>query len=203
MPKKLIKLILQIFALTFVIITLVFFISLILIYPWNPEQVVFIEKPEKTDLIVVLDGEYYVRVDYAFELIDLGYSDMLYYPSLRYNQTRERIAERLIYFGEMLTFYEGKGAESTYEEALLTKEFAAENSINSIILVTSPYHSYRAHWIFSKVIPEAEIISTPVPFEDNWFNLEIIEESEEAKEIIKSEQIKFFAYYLLYGWRIY
>ena len=203
MPKKLIKIILQIFALSIIIIILIFFINLILIYPWNPVQVVFIEDLKKVDLIVVLDGEYYVRIDYAFELISQGYSNILYYPSLRYNQTRERITERLSDFEEILTFYEGDGAESTYEEALLTKEFAAANNINGIILVTSPYHSYRAHWIFSKVLPETEIISAPVPFKDNWFNLEIIEESEEVKRIIKKEQFKFLAYYLLYGWRIY
>ena len=203
MPVKLIKRIIQFIILSIILFILIFFINLLIIYPWQPEQVVFIEEPEKAGLIVVLDGEYYVRVDYAFELIGQGYSDMLYYPSLRYEQTRERITERLPDFGEQLRFYDGKGAESTYEEALLTKEFISTHNVKNIILVTSPYHSYRAHWIFTKVIPEADIISAPVPFEDNWFSLDNIEENEDAKEIIKSEQFKFLAYYLLYGWRIY
>ena len=203
MPKKIINKILQILVLIIIILILVFFINLAFIYPWEPAQVVFIEELKKTGLIVVLDGEYYVRVDYAFELIGQGYSDILYYPSLRYNQTRERIAERLIDFGEYVSFYEGEGAESTYEEALLTKAFAAKNNINSIILVTSPYHSYRAHWIFSKVIPDTEIISAPVPFDDNWFSLDNLNEDAEVKAIIKKEQFKFLAYYLLYAWRVY
>lgn len=195
--------IIQIAIIIIITCIVVFLVNLLIIYPWKSEQIVYTEELNNAELIVVLDGEYYVRVDYAFKLIEQGYSNMLYYPSLGYKQTREHIEERLPDLEEKLSFYEGEGADSTYEEALLTKGFIQEHSIDSILLVTSPYHSYRAHWIFTKVIPEANIISATVPFEDNWFNLEIIKESEVAKRIIRSEQLKFIAYYMLYGWRIY
>lgn len=75
--------------------------------------------------------------------------------------------------------------------------------INRLLLVTSPYHSYRAWWIFQKVLPAIEIISTPVPFDKNWFSLEELERGSKAEEVFRREQMKFLAYYLLYGWRIY
>lgn len=188
-------------TLGFITLIIFFIINLLLIYPWNPEQIVYSEELSKADLVVVLDGEYYARIDYAFKLVEDGYSNKIFYPNLSYKQTRERIGEKLSDFGNKLTFFEGDGGQSTYEEALLTKIFCKNHNIKSILLVTSPYHSYRAHWIFSKVIPEVNIIAATVPFEDNWFNLDIIEENEEAKRLVKSEQDKFFAYYLLYGWR--
>jgi uncharacterized SAM-binding protein YcdF (DUF218 family) len=190
-----------IFLIFIICITLIIFIiNLILIYPWKPEQVVYGDRLKKADLIVVLDGEYYPRIDYAFKLVEEGYSDMIFYPSLGYKQTRERIEERLPDFNGKLNFHEGEGASSTFEEALLTRIFIKNNNINSLLLVTSPYHSYRAYRTFTNIIPEAEIISAPVPFKDNWFKLNNIEKNEEALRVIRSEQYKFIAYYLMY-WR--
>jgi uncharacterized SAM-binding protein YcdF (DUF218 family) len=40
---------------------------------------------------------------------------------------------------------------NTYEESVRLSQFAKTNDVHSIIVVTSPYHSFRAGWIFRRV----------------------------------------------------
>jgi uncharacterized SAM-binding protein YcdF (DUF218 family) len=187
---------------------LTFLLRLLFIFPWSPERLVYQEQPQEADLIVVLDGETYVRIDHAFDLIEKAYGDRLFVPGLKQERSRERTKERRERLDRTIQYREGRGAGSTYEEALETRRFIKKlmherTDINRLLLVTSPYHSYRAWWIFQKVLPAIDIVSTPVPFDKNWFSLEKLERGSKAEEVFRREQIKFLAYYLLYGWRIY
>jgi uncharacterized SAM-binding protein YcdF (DUF218 family) len=38
--------------------------------------------------------------------------------------------------------------DSTYDEAKLLRRYAAQNSLRSLLIITSPYHSRRALWTF-------------------------------------------------------
>ena len=181
---------------------------LLIIFPWTPERLAYGKAPERADLMVVLDGETYVRIDHAFDLIERGFAESLFVPGLKKVSSRERIKERTKGLGRPIQFREGRGVTSTYEEALETKHFINhdlpdEQKINTILLVTSPYHSYRAWWIFQKVLPRIKIVPTPVPFGKNWFSPDKVEQGSKAEEIYKKEQKKFLAYYLLYSWRFY
>lgn len=40
---------------------------------------------------------------------------------------------------------------STYEEALETKQYALQHGLNSVLIVTSAYHSRRSLWVFQEV----------------------------------------------------
>ena len=181
---------------------------LLIIFPWTPERLPYSKEPKHADLMVVLDGETYVRIDHAFDLIEQGFAESLFVPGLKKMGSRERIRERTKGLGRPIQFKEGRGVTSTYEEALETKHFInhelpAERKISTILLVTSPYHSFRAWWIFQKVLPQIKIVPTPVPFEKNWFSPDKVKQGSKAEEIYKKEQKKFLAYYLLYSWRLY
>jgi uncharacterized SAM-binding protein YcdF (DUF218 family) len=55
---------------------------------------------------------------------------------------------------------------STYDEALTVHRFAEEAGIRTVLVVTSPYHSRRAMWIFRRVLEPAGVrvgIDSPVP----------------------------------------
>ena len=43
---------------------------------------------------------------------------------------------------------------STYDEAVVLRHYAEHSHIRSILLITSPYHSRRALWIFRRVLGE-------------------------------------------------
>ncbi len=165
---------------------------LLIIFPWTPERLAYRKAPESADLMVVLDGETYVRIDHAFDLIEQGFAESLFVPGLKKMSSRKRIGERIEELGRPIRFGEGRGVTSTYEEALETKHFInhdlpAEQKIRTILLVTSPYHSYRAWWIFQKVLPQIKIVPTPVPFEKNWFSPQKVKRGSKAEAIYKKK----------------
>jgi uncharacterized SAM-binding protein YcdF (DUF218 family) len=41
---------------------------------------------------------------------------------------------------------------STYDEAFALREYARSNGLRSVLIVTSPYHSRRALWVFRRVV---------------------------------------------------
>jgi uncharacterized SAM-binding protein YcdF (DUF218 family) len=168
-------------------------IRLFLIFPWKASELLVADPLQPCDLIVFLGGEYYERIDYAFQLAEQGYSDTIYTPSVGYKQSRERIIERLKGRGSVIHFFEGEKASSTYEEALQTRSFVKKYSIKSILLVTSPYHSLRASWIFRKVMPGLKIISAPCGLDDNKLGRDL-------KRYYPHEKQKFLLYYLCYVW---
>lgn len=44
-----------------------------------------------------------------------------------------------------------KPGNSTYDEAIYMREYASKHNLNSLIIVTSAYHSRRALWVFENV----------------------------------------------------
>lgn len=62
-------------------------------------------------------------------------------------------------------------SRTTEEDAFYTGEILKKNGITSIVLVTSPYHSRRATFIFRRVLgKDFRILSSPA--EESWFHLQ-------------------------------
>ncbi|HAR62878.1 MAG TPA: hypothetical protein DCS13_05375 [Candidatus Margulisbacteria bacterium] len=177
----------------------IFAMKLVVVFPWTAQQLYFSQVPEQVGLIVFLDGEYKERVNHAFELYEAGYSKKMFSPNIEVYANKKLVKSKLKKLGNKVKFYQGPVAASTYEEALITKDFIDKHNISSMILVTSPYHSYRANWIFNKVMPDIRIVSCPVPMEKSWFKIEKIEKNNSHYRIFRSEQLKFLGYYLKYS----
>jgi uncharacterized SAM-binding protein YcdF (DUF218 family) len=47
---------------------------------------------------------------------------------------------------------------STYEEAVLVRDYAQARGLRSVLVVTSPYHSRRALWVWQRVFRESGIL---------------------------------------------
>lgn len=59
---------------------------------------------------------------------------------------------------------------STYDEAVAVRGFAEKAEIRSVLVVTSPYHSRRALWVFRRVLEPAGVevgIDSPLPGEQS------------------------------------
>lgn len=50
-----------------------------------------------------------------------------------------------------------KPLTSTYDEAGVIRDYAEQHGLHSILIVTSPYHSRRALWVFSRVFRDTGI----------------------------------------------
>lgn len=55
--------------------------------------------------------------------------------------------------------------DSTYDEAIAVRDFAQQNGVRTVLIITSPYHSRRALWVFRRVLePEVRVgIDSPPP----------------------------------------
>jgi uncharacterized SAM-binding protein YcdF (DUF218 family) len=198
-----IKIIISFILIILSVIILMYCTVFCFIFPWNPSTLVFMQQPQNADAVVILEGEYYTRVDHALSLIEQDYAHLLLYPALNLEKNKERLNEWLKKNPGNITLISDSGATSTYDEAIKTKQYCKELKITSLLLVTSSYHSYRAWWIFQKVLPGVKVISVPVPPESDWFSPEEAEKPGFAHEVFKREQVKFALYYFFYGWRIY
>lgn len=121
---------------------------------------------ERAGALVVLSGSanYVERVNLAAELFREGRAPKIVLTN-DYQQSGWLSAEQRNPFfverAQMELARAGVPAErvetlpravtSTYEEALLLREYAAEHDLHSILIVTSAYHSRRALWTFRRV----------------------------------------------------
>jgi uncharacterized SAM-binding protein YcdF (DUF218 family) len=148
----------------------------ILIWPfaaWLGARLLIIQAPlEKADAIVLLGGSanYKERAREAAKLLLEGRAqrilitnDNMRGPWSSIEQRNpyyyERCREELRTAGVPDTDIEVliQPVTSTREEAELVRQYAEEHRLRSILVVTSPYHSRRALWIFSQVFREAGI----------------------------------------------
>jgi uncharacterized SAM-binding protein YcdF (DUF218 family) len=62
--------------------------------------------------------------------------------------------------GDIVTLQVEGGVTSTFDEAVLLREYVRANEVRSVIVVTSAFHTRRSRWIF-----ERELDGLPVTFE--------------------------------------
>jgi len=195
--RNTIRLVLALNGLVFCSLLVLYIINLLLIFPWTPSQLITADKLEPCELVVFLGGgSGYERIDYAIQLFEQGYGKTLYTPHLMKNKDYEYVTAKLNRLDLSTYYYSGDIIDSTYKESLQTKEFVKDHHIKSILLVTSPYHSLRARWIFRKVMPGIKIVSAPCCLDSDSLHKKL-------KSYHGDEQRKFLLYYLLYAWRNY
>ena len=125
------------------------------------------------DVIHVIAGEDY-RTDYAFQLYRQGYGKTVFFTGgvckSHLSGHGARAKEKALVQGLPLDIIASDDSEvmSTYMEAERLKEWTESNSspVQSIIVVSDPFHMRRARWTYQKVFGDrVQIQMAPVPFE--------------------------------------
>ena len=182
-------------------VLLAFFIFLsIFIVPKLGQWLVVEDELQESDLIVVLMGSVYDRILEAVDLYDEGYSDKVVLIN-SYITAKDIIIDRGIeaYGNTMLSKMAAMdlgvpdddiivldgNSRSTNDEAMTIREYVRNNKeIESIILVTSKFHSGRAKKIFEKALSvldrEIDIYCSPSKYDPSnvnhwWSNREDFE----------------------------
>lgn len=126
-----------------------------------------IAMPEKintrTDAIVVLTGGNN-RIQKGMELFSERLSPNLFITGVHPIVSKEELINNSsvkIGLPECCIII-GHQAKTTQENALETKNWAIQNNINSIRLVTSDYHMPRALFEFKQAMPTVKFLSNPV-----------------------------------------
>ena len=148
----------------------------ILIWPfaaWAGAKFLVTEAPlDQADAILVLGGSatYKERVHEATRLLFEGRSQRILITNDNMRGPWSSAEQRNLFFYER-SLEELKKAgvpaqnidvvmkpvTSTYEEAEVIKDYAQQQGLHSILIVTSAYHSRRALWVFSRVFRDTGI----------------------------------------------
>ena len=128
---------------------------------------VFEQEPQKSEVIVVLNGRDTERSLATVDLYNEGYGNLIVFargskqPGCEefykrvgkelYSKTFLQRALEAMGIPEKSVKLIGNGAASTYDEAKATKRFLEENGYKSILVVTSKWHSKRAYLTFKSM----------------------------------------------------
>lgn len=161
---------------------------------------------QPADLIHVLGGDV-ERIDYGIALHQQDYGGKILFTGGRVeiplaNMTYSRLAREYAQARgippESILPLEST-ATSTFEEVLeLQHVLASDSSLQTLLIVSSPYHLRRARWIFEKALqPRVQLRFVPVPFErsrhkQRWWTTEL------SLQAVVNEYLKIPFYLLKY-----
>ncbi len=149
--------------------------GLVLIFLWPPgawaaaEFLIVHEPIDQSDAIVVLSGSatFRERAQHAGELFNAGRAKRVVLTNDNLKSGWSSAAQRNPYYHELAkeelrrVGVPDQNIETmmvpiagTYDEALKLRDYCEKQSLNSIVVVTSAYHSRRALWTFRKVFSE-------------------------------------------------
>jgi uncharacterized SAM-binding protein YcdF (DUF218 family) len=174
------------------------------------------EELPHADAMVVLAGSaaYTERTQRAAELFHEGRAPKIILTNDNIQSGWSNELERNPFFIERAAWeLEGRGSvpessiemlqptvSSTFDEAVLLREYAVSHGLRSILIVTSAYHSRRALWIFRKVFEGSGIsigITTVAPGQQTpipatwWLHLR-------GWRVVAGEYLKLFYYWVRY-----
>jgi len=179
------------------------------------KYLVFRQNPAKADIIVVLLGPIPDRALQAFDLYNAGYARKIVFANefqygadklkpfgIELENTASVLKRTLIKLGaiEEDVILLKRTTASTQEEALAIAEYVQlHKEINSILLVTSSYHSRRTYNIFSKALKKSDreitVISSPSIYTD--FNQYGWWKDRDSAKMVFLEYLKLLNYYLI------
>jgi len=116
------------------------------------------QQPVTSDVIIVLGGETGHRVLKGIELYNAGYANRIAITGTGAEFPRMEPAP----YKRWLYLLEKKGvpadsidvlapSNSTYDDAMLSRDYLEAGGYRSALVVTSPYHTRRAGWVFDRM----------------------------------------------------
>jgi uncharacterized SAM-binding protein YcdF (DUF218 family) len=157
------------------------------------------------DLIHVIAGDDH-RTDYAIRLYQQGYAKQIYFTGgwCEFHHYYHGLhgMERALAQGvpAQAIAYDDTRVISTYDEALRLKAFInkSQSPIQSVIVVSDPYHMRRARWTYRRIWEnDIEILMAPVPFEQTPYQQQWWEDYK-SREYVKDEYKKIIYYIARY-----
>lgn len=160
---------------------------------------------QPADVIHVIAGEDF-RTDYAFRLYKKGYGKTIFFTGgwcHHHNYDHGTHArERAIAEGIPPAAISDDNFDvmSTFMEAVRLKEWMKTSStpVNSVIVVSDPFHMRRARWAYRKVFGDSvQIQMAPVPFEltpykSTWWT------DANSRKYVEDEYLKYIFYVFRY-----
>ena len=155
----------------------------------------FLSVPDRlmpADIIYLLGGDYLTRAPHAAALFKQKLAANIAIPKEEISQAVQFGLQRhstniavdmLVQLGvdaSAITVLENQtgGVTSTHDEAMLLKDYVSRQSLNTVIIVTTAFHTRRSRWIFKRVLKDegVNILMSPAEHikfnEGNWWKVE-------------------------------
>ncbi|OGN72253.1 MAG: hypothetical protein A2X25_00900 [Chloroflexi bacterium GWB2_49_20] len=166
---------------------------------------------EKADLIFVLNGDYNTRPFYASDLYQQRLAPLVIIAQAESSPAElmglvdnptdiaVEVMQRLgVPVDNLVVLNKNKPVTSTFDEARVLRQYIVTHDVQSVILVTSAFHTRRARWIL-----DSELSGLPVRLEvgaaphigfdaSNWW------QNENGLINLNNEYIKLFFYWIKY-----
>jgi len=156
--------------------------------------------PSRAGAIVVLAGDTFGnRILAGADLVKQGYAPKVYVsgPAGMYGKHECDLAIPFAVergYRESLFVHAESNAHSTREEAVAMREILHRDGVNTVLLVTSDYHTRRAGWTFRTAAPEITFNVVAAP--DDYFRATSWWRAREGQKIFLSEWEKTVAAWL-------
>jgi len=173
---------------------------------------IFAQEPQKADVIIVLNGRDTERSLMAVDLYKQGYSNLIvmainsrqpgsdeFWKRVNNNFDGKVFFQRAIEamgVPEKSFEFIGNGVTSTYDEAVVTKEFLKKNGYKSILLVTSKWHSKRAYLTFRSALKNEGIKIIVQPSRYDVFDPDAWWKNSNDREMVFYEYVRLIFYAL-------
>ncbi len=145
------------------------------------------EAPQKADAIIVLSGGEN-RIQKGIELYKQQYAPYLILSNANEDNMDAYIIARNV--PKRSVFFE-TNADSTYKNALYTKEIMTKHHLKSAIVVTSNFHTRRTKMNFNKVYQGTGISFTYVAVDTPGFDPHSWWQSKNGRHIVFDEYVKY------------
>jgi len=184
----------------FVVIPILLLLALILglVFIRAVGAILIVADPLKeADAAVALTGDQGDRITAAVDLYKSGYVDLLYI-TFTDPGTREMLINTAVSQGFPLQniFVTEMQVSNTVDEALAVKQLALSKNVNSIIVITDPYHTLRTRVIFRGELRGSGISIQVRPVAGHWYRSNTWYKSHEGLRLTVEEYLKILLYYL-------
>jgi len=151
----------------------------------------------EAEVAVALTGDLGDRVSAAVDLYKNGYVNALYITFTDAG-TRNALVSKAIAqgFPSELIFVTEMTVYSTYDEAKAVKQLATDQGVESLIIITDPFHTLRTRLIFRNELRDSGLNIQVRPVSDHWYRSNTWWRTSEGIQLTLQEYLK-IGFYLL------
>jgi uncharacterized SAM-binding protein YcdF (DUF218 family) len=150
---------------------------------------------KKADAAVVLSGDDGDRLAEAIQLFKDEYVNKIFFTytdetavrNLMSTAARDGIPYKKMFVTKM-------EVSNTWDEARAILQLSQQKGISSIIVITDPFHTFRARLYFRKVFSGSGINVAVRPVRDNWYKSSTWWRSREGIQYTLQEYLKIFMF---------
>lgn len=152
------------------------------------------------DAVVILSGDAGDRLGMAADMLERGYVNNLVITNTDLTANRQLANDAVaLGFDRSRIYITDLAVDSTRDEARAVLQFARVQGWSSFMVVTDPFHSFRARIVFQRELRGSGITISVRPVVGHWFRSNTWFRYQEGWQFVFLEITKLFSYLLFHA----